>query len=479
MKKSILSLMLAFLLIFQYAMPVFAVQDKNSGEDSNRIDASVEYGSHSLDGKVPILGSQQIIPNMTAAFLYDPEWETVLYALNPDMPMYPASFVKIMTALLAVELGDLEEIITIKDSVLATLPKSAVNAHLQPNERMSLSDLLYCMMVGSANDAAAVIADHISGSQDLFVEEMNRKASELGCTGTVFTNPHGLMQDGQVTTARDVAKIVSYAMDNPDFMIYFSEEYYVVPETNEYASRDLYTNNYLMYSIDNMRIYRDYRTTGGRTGLDEYDRRCVASTAEDNGRTLVSVIFGAASVYDEERKTTITFGGFTETTQLLTMGFETVKPFQVMYDGQIFAEYPVANGENNVVVGSSESEFSVLPVDADAANLSFRFFDEENAFNAPIDKGQKLSNVQVWYNNICVAETELYAMSDVRTLSIVTEKKEIKASSGVWQDVLMIAVTIVVILIAIILLVRCIGIIRYVIIKKRRRHYGRSRRRNR
>ena len=479
MKKFALLCILLCLLLVQSAIPIHSAPVSTETAALTEQDASVENGCRSLDGKVPIMGSQQIIPNMTAAFLFDVDMQTVLYALNPDMPIYPASLVKIMTALIAVEQGNLTDVVTVKDRVLATVPKSAVNVLLQPNEQISLSDLLYCMMVGSANDAAAVIADHVCGSQEAFVEEMNRKAAELGCTGTVFTNPHGLEEAQQITTARDIAKIINCAMKNPDFMTYFGEEYYVVPETNKHDSRSLYSNNYLMYSVDNMRIYRDYRTTGGRTGLDSNDRRCVAATAEDKGRTLISVIFGAESKYDEEKKTTITFGGFTETSDLLTLGFESYTPMQVLYEGQVFRQYTVTGGENSVVVGSAESAYSVLPVDASPTELSFRYYDVENAFVAPVSKGQKMSTVQIWYGNVCVAQTELLAMSEVRPLAASAEKTDDPASAGLWKDTLVVIGSIAVGLIVLLLVVRCIGLLRMALIKRRRRKYRRSRRRSR
>lgn len=480
MRKSIAVSVFLLLILVQCVFPVLGTAAETPAAEHGEKDASVTLGCNTLDGKAPVLGLQQIVPNMTAAFLYDVNQDIVLYALNPDAPMYPASFVKIMTAFIAVEKGNLTDIVSVKESVLSTLPKSAANVRLEPNEQISLSDLLYCMMVGSGNDAAAVIADHVSGSQEKFVEEMNKKAAEIGCTGTVFTNPHGLMQEGQTTTARDVARIIYYAMQNESFMTYFGEEYYIVPETNKHDSRELCSNNYLMYSVDNMRIYRDYRTTGGRTGLDSAERRCVAATAEDNGRTLISVLFGAESVVDEEKKTTITFGGFTETTQLLNIGFEDLKPFQVMYIGEIFRQYPVLGGENEVVAGSAEEAFSILPVSADGTSLSYRFYDEKDAFTAPIEIGQKLTTLQIWYGNVCVAETDLFAMSSVRPVVHDDEqKRDNRTNMGIWKDALVVIAVVAVGLVVLLLCIRCIGLIRYSLIKKRRRRYGRSRRRSR
>lgn len=455
-----------------------SVPQSNNAEEET-LPASSAYGCSGLDGKMPIMGNQQIIPNMTAAFLYDVDEDVVLYALNADMPIYPASLVKIMTAIIAVEKGNLSDEITVKEHVLSTVPRDATNVNLQPNEVISLENALYCMMVGSGNDAAAVIADHVCGSQEAFVQEMNRLAAELGCSGTYFTNPHGLYQQNQVSTVRDVARIIQYAMENPSFMTFFAEAYYEVPQTNKYAARSLYSNNYLMYSVDNMRIYRDYRTTGGRTGIDDMGRRCVAATAEDDGRTLISVVYGAESKYDEEEKKTIIFGGFTETSDLLTMGFDNYEPRQVLHEGQIFKQYAVINGENDVVVGSAESAFSVLPISVSASDLSYKFFDEKDAFTAPIVKGQKLSHVQIWYGNVCLAQTDLYAMSDVRALSPEQLEEPKQDNAGAAKDVLLVIALIAAGAVIMLVVLRLIGALRNAAIRRRSRRYRKNRRRSR
>lgn len=468
-----------FVAIFSPAVNAAESAPQSGETKEETLPASAAYGCSGLDGKMPIMGTQQIIPNMTAAFLYDADENVVLYGLNADMPIYPASLVKIMTAIVAVEKGNLSDEITVKEHVLSTVPYDAINVNLQPNEVISLENALYCMMVGSANDAAAVIADHVCGSQEAFVQEMNRLAAELGCSGTYFTNPHGLYQENQVSTVRDIAKILQYAMQNPSFMTFFAEEYYEVPQTNKYAARDLYSNNYLMYSVDNMRIYRDYRTTGGRTGIDEMGRRCVAATAEDNGRTLISVVYGAESKYDEEGKKTIVFGGFTETSDLWTMGFDNYKPCQVLYEGQIFKQYSVADGENDVVVGSNESAFSVLPISVSASDLSYKFFDEKDAFAAPIVKGQKLSHVQIWYGNVCLAQTDLYAMSDVRAFSPEQLEEPKQDNNGALKDALLIIALIAAGVVLTLVALRLIGALRVAIIRRKSRRYRKNRRRSR
>lgn len=481
-KKSPICLLMSVLLLFclltaqnvsgQAAAETGAQEEEQTAE-------SVVNGCSTLDGQVPVMGTQQLVPNMDAAILYDVNTETLLYALNPDTPMYPASLAKIMTTLIAVEQGNLSDAVTVKERVIATVPNDAVTAYLLPNEILTLEDAIYCMMVGSANDAAAVIADHVSGSQEAFVKEMNRYAENLGCTGTVFTNPHGLHDANQVTTARDMGKILNYALNNPDFVKFFSAIYYTVPATNLSESRYLSSNNYLMNSVDNMRRYNDSRVTGGRAGVAEDGKSCLAASAEDNDRKLISIIMGSASIVNKEDNTIESFGAFSETSELLTLGFDNYEPVQVLHVGQIFRQCTVANGENDVIIGSAASAVSVLPSSVSVSDLNYRYFDEEGAFEAPIEKGQKLSHVQIWYGNVCVAQTDLYAMSSVQTAVVNNAQDLTPEENEQWHSIVITAAAIVVGVIVVLLCIRLVGRLRLAAIRRRGRRYRKSRRRSR
>ena len=176
-------------------------------------DISVTQGCRGIDAGAPYLGTDQKVSNAEAVILYESGTDTLMYNWNADKPMYPASLVKIMTALVALEHSDIADIVTVKASSLSQIPSDAATAELQPDEVLTMEQLMYCLLVESANDAAAVIADHVAGSQSAFVAMMNQRAAELGCTGTNFVNPHGLHNENQVTTARDMVKIISVAME--------------------------------------------------------------------------------------------------------------------------------------------------------------------------------------------------------------------------------------------------------------------------
>ena len=192
MKKiAVLCIILCFFLNFA------ATCTNATATDITETSVSSCYG---IDANSAMLGTGKLVDNIRAGFLYEANSQTLMYAFHADEPMYPASLVKIMTALVALKKGNLNDVVIVSDEAISAVPIDAVSAKLQVGEQMKLEDLLYCMMVASANDAATVIAEHISGNQMSFVSEMNQFAAQLGCTGTTFVNPHGLHDDQQITT---------------------------------------------------------------------------------------------------------------------------------------------------------------------------------------------------------------------------------------------------------------------------------------
>ncbi len=482
-KTGAISLALCICLLFcQLSATVVATQLPEGEQNAPAIgqeDSSVLNGSHTLDAQAPILGTTRLITNTTAAILYETNTDTLVYAWNPDMRMYPSSLVKMMTALLAVQKGSMTDIVSVKQEVISTIPDEAVSAGLKADELMSLQDLLYCMMVNSANDAAAVIAHHISGSQDAFVQEMNRYAQELGCTGTQFTNPHGLHDEEQYTTARDMAKILEEAMQNEVFVTLFSTVRGTVPATNLSEERKLSSNNFLMNNRDNLDLYLDSRVTGGRTGVTEDGDRCLAVSAQANGLQYICIVMGAKSVYEEDGYTVRSYGGFKETSALLSNGFDGYKATQIFYKDQALRQCDVAQGENGVVLGPDISVSTVLPEGAILSDLTFRYYDINQEIKAPIQKGDKVSFVQVFYNGICLAQSDLYAMNSVAVKSNTAVTDLSDRTNGIWTGILIGIIVVLVIVVLGWIVLRILRRMQFVSNRNRSRRYRRGRRRSR
>lgn len=481
-KTSIISLILCFFILLGYFyLPVQGVENT---DNSTTVDLSVSSGTHSVDASVTVLGNQQITDNAKSVILYETNTETLMYGYNMDERVFPSSLVKILTALIAIEKGDLTQVVTVRKDVLNTVPIDAVSSELLPGEMMTLENLLYCMMVDSANDAAAVIADHISGSQEAFVEEMNRYAADLGCTATNFVNVHGLHHDEQYTTVRDLCRILASAIKNQTFYTIFSTVNYTVPPTNMTPEeRVMTTGNFMMSKPDGMEIYFDDRVTGGRTGMTEDGGRCLAVCAESNGMQLISILMGAKSVYADDGYNTRIYGSFKETSAVLDAGFNGFKIAQILFENQVLTQRPVINGTNQVFLGTKASASTILPENVTSSDLSYRYEDIYQEVLPPISSGQILSHVQVWYGNICVAQCDLYALNDVRS----ADDKIFQPPVSEEKDVLGVVIRVILIVLAVLAFVFAVLFLLRQIHKrartnaeiKRSRRHRRNRRRSR
>lgn len=415
MKK--IGILLLILCHLVCCVPIFAIAEEieSTAEISTEATAAdenfaVASGSFSLDALNPLLGTDKLVDNVRSAIVYEANSQTLMYAWNPDAQMYPASLVKILTALLAIEKGDLSEIVTVTQSAVSSVPYDAVSAKLAVGEKLTLEELLYCMLTGSANDAAAVIAEHISGSQSAFVEEMNQYAQTVGCTATQFTNAHGLHDDNQHTTARDCARILDAALKEPVFKAIFTATEYTVPATNLSPERKLTSGNSMKDTTS--KLYYDSRVIGGRTGVAQDGRRCLASAAESNGMLVISIVMGAESVYQDDGYSAISIGGYKETTKLYDACLSGYKTAQILRAEQVLRQVSVEGAQNDLLIGPQISVSTVLPEDISIANLSFRYADKP--ITLPVSRGEHISDVQIWHGNMCVAQAPLYAMNTLR-----------------------------------------------------------------
>lgn len=394
----IFCLLLVFCLVFS-AIP--ATQAVNT-PPGNRC-----YGT---DATSPLDESGKLVSTAKAVIVYELTSDTMVYTYNPDDTIYPASMVKIMTALIALEQGSLDETVTASRTAVDSVKPGSVKAGIQPGEQLTLRDLLYCLMVPSANDAAAVIAEHIAGSQEDFIVMMNQRARELGCTGTHYSNVHGLHDADTYTTARDICRLMDYALENEVLKQMFETKIHTIPATNKSPERTIHTTNYMM-STEQVKKYYDSRITGGKTGHTDKAGRCLAATAKVGNMELLTIVMGAKATYEENGINLVSFGSFEETAQLLDYTGEKYTLRQLFSQGQPIAQFDVVNGAHDASVGPQETLFAVLP--KDAADSDLRWDYEAAALTAPIAQNQAVSSLQVWYGNKCIAQTSLVSINAV------------------------------------------------------------------
>lgn len=454
MKKiKLLSILLCAILLLDCAAPVVsATQSEETTDDTSEettaavaetIDpsmipnvsygnASIVYGCRTLDGQAPLGGSDRLLASASSAFVYEVTTDTIVYAYNPDNHLAPGSLAKIMTAMLALEHGQLSDSITVSTREISKLPVGSITYGLKNGEIVTLEDVLYCLMMNSANDAALVIAEYVAGNEEEFVKLMNARAKELGCTDTNFVNCHGLEDAQQYTSARDMARITVAACENETFREIFGSINYVFPETNKRDETEKLKSDNHLITQDYITKFFDQRVTGGMPSyVSPAIGASISFTAEGNGMKYVYIILGATRRFVNGSSWRVEYyGNFDEAIDLLEYTMTNYRINRILYPGQALKTFQVGNGQNSVVVTPNVSLDTVVPVNAKMSSFIEKYTLSGGAIAAPIAQGDQIATVQLWYGTSCVAETELYAMSDVRT----PEESGVKISNAATKD---------------------------------------------
>ena len=367
-------------------------------------------GSYGLHGSVALVEDPEMLKTTQAAIAYELNTDTLLFAKDPDKRINPTGLVKLLTALIVLEEADLNEMATVYRNTLDTIALGAVSAGLKAGEQVAVGDLLKCVMVASANDAAAVMAAHVAGTQSAFVERMNQRAKELGCTDSNFTNVHGLMDENQYSTARDLAIIVEAALENDAFAELFSLEQFSMPATNMSQERYFVTTNYLM-SDEYYSHYFDYRVTGGKPAAATSADRSVICTAKVGNSRYLFVLMSVECEVTEQGG--VTYSNFLETIRLMNYAFNNFTVRQVLDKEQAIYQYAVKNGKNDVLVCGSRDVSVLLPADFDKNSVVYENIVHASALQSPIVAGDPLGTLQIKYGGRVLASCDLLAMNQV------------------------------------------------------------------
>lgn len=228
-----------------------------------------------------------------SAILMEMSTGTILYEKNSTERNYPASITKILTTLLALENSDLNEVVTFSDASIDNTEGSGIARDY--GEQMTMEQCLYAVMLGSANECAYAVAEHVGGTVENFVAMMNERATKLGCTDTHFSNPHGLFAEDHYTSAKDMALIAQAAYENETFRIIAGTARYTIPPTNKHEEETaLQNHNEMLYPWQHMQYRYEY-CTGGKTGYTDIARSTLVTFAEKDGMQLVCVVMHTES----------------------------------------------------------------------------------------------------------------------------------------------------------------------------------------
>ncbi|HHV96509.1 MAG TPA: D-alanyl-D-alanine carboxypeptidase [Clostridiaceae bacterium] len=349
-----------------------------SSSPSTEPSAEKEATSPTSQVEVPVI-------NAAAAIVMDMESGRILYEKNAYRRMPIASTTKIMTAILAIELGNLEDIVTVSKRA-SSIGGSVIN--LRTGEEIKLKDLLYGLMLRSGNDAAIAIAEHIGGSVENFVEMMNYKAKLLGARNTNFVTPHGLDREGHYSTAYDLAVITRYALQNPVFS-------QIVGTKNIIAgSRNLYNTNEMLD------LYPG--ADGVKTGYTGQAGRCLVTSATRNGQRYISVVLNCPTRALRAQSSK----------KILDYAFSNYKPYTLLNAGEKIARVSIIKGIEDMVSVEAVNDI-FIPLSKDEYERIQKKVIIPEYLEAPVYAGITVGEVQFFLDGKLLAHSELKTSADV------------------------------------------------------------------
>ena len=326
-----------------------------------------------------------------AAILLDSNTEKIIYSKNKSERMYPASTTKILTAILTIENCNLDDIVTVPYEAVYSIPSGYSVAALQPGEQLTVEQLLKVMLVHSANDAANVLAYHVSGSIEGFANLMNQKVSELGLTNTHFTNPSGMHDENHYTTAYDLAIIMKYCMKNSTFRNLSGLKYCTIPATNKYEERVFNTTNELLI-YDNRNVSSNYYykyAIAGKTGYTTQAKNSLVSVSNKDNLELICVVL-SVGLYPNNLS-----AKFIDTKSLFDYGYNNYTVKKLREKNAIATQVEVKNGTKetrNLDLLISDDLTALISQDDLNTDFSPEIQVEDNLM-APISQGQVVGKI--------------------------------------------------------------------------------------
>ena len=350
-----------------------------------------------------VYGANDFSVNAKASIIVEENSGKIIYEENSKIQNYPASVTKILTAILTLENCKLTDTVTVSKTAISNIPSGYVIAPLFVGEQMTVEDLLYALMLKSANDAAYVLAEHVGGSVEGFSNMMNKKAEELGCKNSHFVNPNGIHNSNHYTTAYDMYLIAKYAMENEEFVKIVSTYQHTLSATNKYSKKDRIMKNTNNFVNPNSRYY-DENVKGIKTGTTLQAGNCLITSTSKNGFDVITVVLGAKTAESK----------FSETKNMMNYFFNNYEYTQIHKKGDVIKSIEVEKATKetknlNLVISDDIKVMNNIAIKAEEIEPEINLNEE---IVAPIPKGQELGNIKytvdgLEYNAKLLAENEV------------------------------------------------------------------------
>ena len=361
-------------------------------------------------------------PNIQArtGILIDYHSDEVLYELDPDSQIYPASMTKIMTAIVAFDLLkknklSLDDKFTISENAWRLSQAGYSSMFIMINDQVSVENLLKGIIVASGNDACVALAEGIAGSESNFADMMNEKAGEIGMTSTNFTNSSGINDPDNVSTARDIAIMSKYLIKNyPIFYELFAEKTFTWDRTG---------GEPIKQGNRNPLLYKNVGVDGVKTGYLAVEKYSLASTMKKKDRRVIAV----ASGFNTKNLRS------SESLKLLNWGFRNTNTFEISKTGETVFELDTWLGTSNKIKATTKEDFYLTINKKDITHLTVSL-DYEGPIQAPVIKGAQIATMTIKSKNEIIKSLPLFAVEDLKKVnffkSLITSLNYL-----IWGDV--------------------------------------------
>jgi D-alanyl-D-alanine carboxypeptidase (penicillin-binding protein 5/6) len=361
-------------------------------------------------------------PNIQArtAILVDYHSDEVLYEMEPDAVIYPASMTKIMTAIVAIDLIkknkiSLDDKFTISENAWRLSQAGYSSMFIMINDQVSVENLLNGIIIASGNDACIALAEGIAGSEENFAQMMNDKAGEIGMTSSNFTNASGINDPDNVSTVRDIALMSKYLIQNyPDFYELFKVKSFTWDRTG---------GEPIKQGNRNPLLYKNVGVDGVKTGYLAVEKYSLASSMKKNERRVIAV----ASGFETKNFRS------SESLKLLNWGFRNTSTFEVSKSNKTFFEIETWLGKKNKINATSKEDYFLTINKKDIRQLTVSL-NYPGPVSAPINKGEKIAELVIKKKDEVVKTLPLYASEDLKKVnffkSLITSLNYL-----IWGDV--------------------------------------------
>lgn len=343
-----------------------------------------------------------------AYVLMDADSGDVLEGYNQDKRLAPASMTKLMTLILAVQALE-EGKVLLTDQVVASenaWKMGGSQIYLEPGEAMTYEEMLIAIAVGSANDACVAVAEHLEGTHQTFVDRMNQKAAELGLQNTHFINSYGLTAEGHYTSAHDMAVIARHALSHPRVLEYTS--------IKEYKLRQ---GKFVLYNTNKL-LWWYAGSDGFKTGWTNEAKYCLTSTVKRDGLRLISVVMASPEVR----------GHFRDSMELYNYGFSKYAYKSFFAQGSVCGMVQVGKGSEDAVEAVAADDVGSIYLKSEKTNMSHAQ-QLSKYIDAPVKKGQKLGEMQVFKDGTVIKTIDLVSAKDVPKGGLILEIKKMFAET--------------------------------------------------